>query len=285
MRRYACSFDWDRVLHHLRPGVLPLEPVAVPAAVRAGPGVPQAVAGQLVPQGPDRAGERAGRRRAVRALRHPGHEEEADPVVLQDHRLRRPAARRHGHAGGHLAGQGPHDAAQLDRSLDRCRRPVRDRGPRRARHDLHDPAGHAATARRSSSSPPTPTWPPSWPPALARACRPSSTTYVEQVARRERDRAAVDRPAEDRRVPGALRGQPGQRRAAADLGVATTCWPTTATARSWPCRRTTSATSTSPARSTCRCAGRRRPGRRTASRCPTRPRPVSPPPATACSVN
>ena len=64
----------------------------------------KAVAGQLVPQRPDRAGQRAGRRRPVRALRHPGREEEADPVVLQDHRLRRPAAGRHGAAGGSLAG-------------------------------------------------------------------------------------------------------------------------------------------------------------------------------------
>ena len=33
-----------------------------------------------------------------------GHQAQADPVVLQDHRLRRPAARRHGAAGGPLAG-------------------------------------------------------------------------------------------------------------------------------------------------------------------------------------
>ena len=81
---------------HLRPGVLPVEPVAVPADVRARAGLPQALAGQLVPQRPDRAGQRAGRRRPVRAVRHPGHQEEADPVVLPDHRLRRPAAGRHG---------------------------------------------------------------------------------------------------------------------------------------------------------------------------------------------
>ena len=70
MRRYACSFDWDRVLQHLRPGVLPLEPVAVPALLREGPGLPQALAGQLVPERPDGAGQRAGRRRPLRALRH-----------------------------------------------------------------------------------------------------------------------------------------------------------------------------------------------------------------------
>ena len=53
----------------LRPGVLPLEPVALPADVGAGPGVPQDGAGQLVPGLPDGAGQRAGRRRALRALR------------------------------------------------------------------------------------------------------------------------------------------------------------------------------------------------------------------------
>ena len=95
-----------RVAAHERPRVLPVEPVAVPAAVREGPGLPQGQLGQLVPDGPDRAGQRAGRRRHVRALRRRGHQEEADPVVLQDHRLRRPAARRPEPARGHLAATG-----------------------------------------------------------------------------------------------------------------------------------------------------------------------------------
>ena len=80
----------------LRPGVLPLEPVAVPALLRARPGLPQGRLRQLVPEGPDRAGQRAGHRRPVRALRRRGHPPDADPVVLQDHRVRRPAAGRHG---------------------------------------------------------------------------------------------------------------------------------------------------------------------------------------------
>ena len=84
---------------HLRPGVLPLDAVAVPAVLRARPGLPQVGAGQLVPDRPDRAGQRAGHRGQVRALRHRGHEAEPDPVVLPHHRLRRPAAGRHGAAG------------------------------------------------------------------------------------------------------------------------------------------------------------------------------------------
>ncbi len=78
---------------HLRPGVLPLDPVAVPEVPRAGPGLPQEQPGQLVPQRPDRAGQRAGRRRRLRALRRRGHQARADPVVLPDHRVRRGAAR------------------------------------------------------------------------------------------------------------------------------------------------------------------------------------------------
>ena len=70
------------------------------SCIERGPGLPQGLAGQLVPEGPDRAGQRAGRRRRLRALRHPGRQARADPVVLPDHRLRRPAAGRHGAAGG-----------------------------------------------------------------------------------------------------------------------------------------------------------------------------------------
>ncbi len=70
MRRYALLLRLGPRAEHLRPGVLPLEPVALPADVRARAGLPQGQRGQLVPQRPDRAGQRAGRRRAVRALRH-----------------------------------------------------------------------------------------------------------------------------------------------------------------------------------------------------------------------
>ncbi len=53
----------------VRPGVLPVEPVAVPADVGTGTGVPEDRARQLVPGLPHGARQRAGRRRAVRAVR------------------------------------------------------------------------------------------------------------------------------------------------------------------------------------------------------------------------
>ncbi len=63
-RQYALSFDWSPAAAHQRPGVLPLDPVAVPALLRARPGLPQGRLRQLVPGRPDGAGQRAGGRRA-----------------------------------------------------------------------------------------------------------------------------------------------------------------------------------------------------------------------------
>ncbi len=55
-----------------RARVLPLDAVALPAVLRARARLPTRGAGQLVPEGPDRARERAGDRRPLRALRHRG---------------------------------------------------------------------------------------------------------------------------------------------------------------------------------------------------------------------
>ena len=68
-RQYAPSFDWSPRAAHERPRVLQVEPVAVPEALREGHRLPQGRPGQLVPQRPDRARERAGHRRPLRALR------------------------------------------------------------------------------------------------------------------------------------------------------------------------------------------------------------------------
>ena len=87
-------------VQHLRPRVLPLDPVAVPAVPRARAGLPQGEPGQLVPGRPDGAGQRAGHRRPLRALRRRGDQARADPVVLQDHRVRPGAAGQPGRPGG-----------------------------------------------------------------------------------------------------------------------------------------------------------------------------------------
>ena len=151
---------------HLRPRVLPLEPVAVPEDVRAGARLPQAVGGELVLRLQHRAGERAGGRRRLLALRHRGRDARPDAVVPAHHGLRRRAARRDVQARS-VAGQGADDAAQLDRPLARRAGPLRPgrsrrygrtaRGRHRGLHDAHRhdsrrhvrPVGAGAPARRA----------------------------------------------------------------------------------------------------------------------------------------
>ena len=70
--------------------------------------------------------------------------------------------------------------------------------------------------------------------------------YLVEVRKASRDRPPGHRPAQDRRVPGRLRHQPGHRRSRSRSRPPTTCWPTTAPARSWRCPARTSATGTSP---------------------------------------
>ena len=81
-------------VRHPRAALLPLDPVDLPEAVRARAGLPQGGRGQLVSQGRHRAGQRAGHRRPLRALRHRRRAAPARAVVLPHHRLRRPPARR-----------------------------------------------------------------------------------------------------------------------------------------------------------------------------------------------
>ena len=96
--------------------LLPLDAVDLPEALRAGARLPGGGAGAVVPGGRDRARQRAGDRRPLRALRLAGRAAPPGAVVLQDHRLRRPPA------GGLrparvLARARRDDAAQLDRPL------------------------------------------------------------------------------------------------------------------------------------------------------------------------
>ena len=121
----------DAAAEHLRPGVLPLDAVAVHEVLRAGTGVPPQCADQLVSEGPDGARERAGHQRVLRAVRDGGRPQGPDPVVLQDHRLRAAAARRHGRArpsgrsaSSRCSGTGS-GAPREPRSSSRSPRPAR----------------------------------------------------------------------------------------------------------------------------------------------------------------
>ena len=146
LRTMGATFDWDGRGRHLRPELLPLEPVALPAVPRGGPRVSQDVAGRLVPER-RHPGARTGRRHgpALLAMRRESREARPGPVVPADHELRRRAARLLGHR---LARADPDHADELDRPVggrrDRVRRRAR-RPPARRRRDprLHDAARHA----------------------------------------------------------------------------------------------------------------------------------------------
>ena len=190
-KRFGASFDWTRTLQHQRPGVLPLDPVAVPEVLRARPGLPEEEPGQLVPARPDRAGQRAGDRRPLRALRRRGHQARADPVVLQDHRLRPGAAGLPGRPGADLARARDHRAAQLDRALRGRPRDLPGRGPRAtSRSTRHGPT--PCSARRSWWWRPTPRWPASWSPTSS--ARRTTRTWTEVRKASDIDRLATDRP-------------------------------------------------------------------------------------------
>ncbi len=121
-----------------------------------------------------------------------GGQEEAHPVVLQDHRLRRPAARRPEPARGVVAEQGHRDAAQLDRTLHRGGRRLRDRGPRAEGVGVHDAPRHPVRRDASWWSLPTPSSRPSWPRGRRPRCRP-------------RSRSTSCRPRRTRRSSGRMR--------------------------------------------------------------------------------
>ena len=187
--------------------LLPLAAVAVPRVPRARPRLPEGGAGQVVPERPDGAGERAGAAgRDVRALRRRGGVTGDGAMVLQDHRLRAGAARRS--RDRRLARGDQGSSAKLDRPVRGCRPQLPDRRVGRGRRGLHDPPGHAVRrdvlrARAGARA--------------RRAHRLGRGAGVRPQDRREEDRGAGRRGGEDRRLHRAARRQPGQRRADPDL--------------------------------------------------------------------
>ncbi len=190
-----------------RSALLPLAAVAVPPLPRAGTGLPQGRAGEVVPERPDRDRERAGApRRHVRALRRARRVPPDGAVVLPDHRLRRCAARRPRHRRLARLDQGA--PAELDRTLRGRRARLPDRGVGRGRHRLHDTAGHAlrGDVLRARAG------------ARARSAdRVGGGAGVRAPCLGKEDRGARGCGREDGCLHGPARGQPGQRRADPDL--------------------------------------------------------------------
>ena len=172
-----------------RPGVLPLDAVAVPALPGEGPGLPQGGAGQLVPERPDGAGQRAGGERPLRPLRGGGRGPEDGAVVLPHHRLRRRAAARP--RADRLAGADEDDPAELDRPLRGRRAAVPDRRARHRRAGLHDAARTRSSARPSSCWRRSIRWSTRWSSArrTARSCAPTSRGAL---VKRAEERASAE---------------------------------------------------------------------------------------------
>ena len=124
---------------HHRPRVLQVDPVDLPAAVQARPGLQERDERQLVHRLQVRPGQRGSGQRRLRAVRQRSGPPGQEPVDAQDHRLCRQADRRAGRSGLHRPGG--HPAEELDRP--QLRRRDRLRHHRRRQGDrLHHPVRH-----------------------------------------------------------------------------------------------------------------------------------------------
>ena len=210
MRRYACSFDWDRVLHTSDPAYyrwnqwLFLKMFERGLAYRKDSNVNWCPNDQTV-----LANEQVVQGRCERC----------DALVTKK-KLTQWYMRITDYADrllddmAQLEGHWPEkvllDAAQLDRSLDGRARALRHRGPRRAGDRLHDASRHAVRCdvlrRRGRLRPGG---------RAGRRHRGAGRLrgLPGDGQAGQRDRPAVLGAREDRRLPAAPRDQPGQRRA------------------------------------------------------------------------
>ena len=174
----------------------------------------------------------------------------ARAVVLPHHRLRRPPARRPRH--DRLARARQDDAAQLDRALRGRRGHVPLRGAGHRLPGLHHAPGHAVRRDVLRHGARAPGRVPAGRGHRARAGGPRvRQPRAQRVQRGARRRRQARRPACCARPQ---RGQPGQRRAAADVRRRLRAHGVRHRRDHGGARPTTSATTRSPRRSTCRSA-------------------------------
>ena len=154
MERLGWAIDWDRVLATHEPEYYRWTQWLFLRFFEHGLVYRKDVPVKWCPQRPDRARERAGDRRALRALRRARRGEEPRAVALPHHRVRGRAARRDGPARV-VARARADDAAQLDRPLGRRRGDL----PRRRASTSISPSSRRgptrSSARRSSCSRPS----------------------------------------------------------------------------------------------------------------------------------
>ena len=158
--------------------------MALPEVPRGRPRLPKGRGRQLVPERPDRACERAGEGRPLRALRCRGRGAQARRVVLPHHRVRRSPARRD--EGRGVAGARAGDAAQLDRPVGRRGGPLPGRRARHRHPGVHDTSRHAVRCDLLRAR------------ARASARRPAAEQSPNGDEIRDYARKAGARPAEER---------------------------------------------------------------------------------------
>ena len=276
-RRYAISFDWSPAAAHLRPGVLPLDPVAVPALLRARPGLPQGRPGQLVPATTrpcwptSRSSPATASAAAPRSTKRELTQWYFKITEYADRLLDDMDA-----AGGQLARPRAADAAQLDRPVRGRRRRLRRSRAATSRSPSSPPGPTRCTARRSSWSPPTPRWP-------RRSARPSSGPRSRRTATRCHARPRSSGCPTEREKTGVFLG----RYAVNPVnGERIPVWAADYVLADYGTGAIMAVPGARPARPGLRAEVRpARPRRRRHRRRPTRPRPASPPPATARLVN
>ncbi len=197
-----------------RSSLLPLDAVAVHQVLRGRARVSQGGARQLVPERPDRARERAGDQRALRALRRARRVAPPHAMVLQDHELRGRAARVRPAAGRGVARAHEGDPAQLDRPLRGRRDPVQDRRTRPGAAGVHDAPRHALRRDVLRAR----TRAPARPGARAAVTARAGAARLRAPVGGEARRGACRCGREDRRLHRLPSDEPRQRRAHPDLG-------------------------------------------------------------------